>query len=223
MFNLDPGKLLVIGVVAIILLGPDRLPQVARQLGGAWRSFNEFRHRMESEVRNTMPDLPPTSEIARLARSPSALLNHLSNMSPEEEGGGDGVDAGADGDADAELPDGSYLPPTMGETEGGASTNGAAASASAASVNGNGTGGGGGAGGGGGGGGGGDADGAGGAVNGDRADRAPDGEPHGVPAAAASQSATPSPTSSPSPMPAEQPNPAPQPSSVVVPVDPTLN
>ena len=85
MFNLDPGKLLVIAVVAIILLGPDRLPQVARQVGGAWRSFNEFRHRMESEVRNSMPDLPSTSEIARLARSPSALLNHLSNMSPEDE------------------------------------------------------------------------------------------------------------------------------------------
>ena len=94
MLNLDPGKLLVIGVVAIILLGPDRLPQVARQLGGAWRSFNEFRHRMESEVRNTMPDLPPISEIARLARSPSALLNHLSNMSADEE------------------PDGSFQPPT---------------------------------------------------------------------------------------------------------------
>jgi sec-independent protein translocase protein TatB len=94
MFNLDPGKLLVIGVVAIILLGPDRLPQVARQVGGAWRSFNEFRHRMESEVRNTMPDLPPTSEIARLARSPSALLNHLSNMSTDE------------------APDGSFQPPT---------------------------------------------------------------------------------------------------------------
>ncbi len=72
MFNLDPGKLLVIGVVAIILLGPDKLPQLARQVGGAWRTFNEFRHRMESEVRSSMPDLPPTSEIARLARSPSA-------------------------------------------------------------------------------------------------------------------------------------------------------
>ncbi len=103
MLNLDPGKLLVIGVVAIILLGPDRLPQVARQLGGAWRSFNEFRHRMESEVRNTMPDLPPTSEIARLARSPSALLNHLSNMSPE---------------SDEEEPDGSFQPPTLTNVNG---------------------------------------------------------------------------------------------------------
>ena len=83
MFNLDPGKLLVIAVVAIILLGPDRLPQVARQVGGAWRSFNEFRHRVESQVRDSVPDLPPTSEIARLARSPAALLNHLSNLSPE--------------------------------------------------------------------------------------------------------------------------------------------
>ena len=112
MLNLDPGKLLVIGVVAIILLGPDRLPQVARQLGGAWRSFNEFRHRMESEVRNTMPDLPPTSEIARLARSPSALLNHLSNMSSDE------------------TPDGSYEPPTLPSENGTA----AAAAADAAGV-----------------------------------------------------------------------------------------
>src|ERR1700727_286770 len=95
MLNLDPGKLLVVAVVAIILLGPDRLPHVARQVGGAWRSFNEFRHRMESEVRNTMPDLPATSEIARLARSPSALLNHLSTMSSDAE------------------PDGSFQPPTL--------------------------------------------------------------------------------------------------------------
>jgi sec-independent protein translocase protein TatB len=105
MLNLDPGKLLVIGVVAIILLGPDRLPQVARQIGGAWRTFNEFRHRMESEVRNTMPDLPPTSEIARLARSPSALLNHLSNMAEDDE-----------------EPDGSFQPPTPHSENGTAET-----------------------------------------------------------------------------------------------------
>jgi sec-independent protein translocase protein TatB len=85
MLNLDPAKLLVIAVVAIILLGPDKLPQVARQVGGVWRSFNEFRHRMETEVRSSMPDLPSTTEIARLARSPSALLDHLSNMGTDED------------------------------------------------------------------------------------------------------------------------------------------
>jgi TatA/E family protein of Tat protein translocase len=88
MFNLDPGKLLIIGVVAILVLGPDKLPEVARQVGGAWRSFNQFRARMESEVRSNLPDLPSTPDIARLAKSPTALLNHLSNVSP------DGVSAG---------------------------------------------------------------------------------------------------------------------------------
>jgi sec-independent protein translocase protein TatB len=95
MFNLDPAKLLVIGVVAIILLGPDKLPQVARQVGGAWRTFNEFRHRMETEVRSSIPDLPSTNEIARLARSPSALLNHISTMGSDDEKSPDGAAATA--------------------------------------------------------------------------------------------------------------------------------
>jgi sec-independent protein translocase protein TatB len=127
MFNLDPGKLIVIGVVAIILLGPDKLPQFARQVGGAWRSFNDFRHRMESEVRSSMPDLPPTSEIARLARSPSALLHHLSTMAPEDEAEARDA-AGATGATDAEgdeAPDGSFQPPVLngtGEAVEGADT-----------------------------------------------------------------------------------------------------
>lgn len=89
MLNLDPAKLLVIAVVAVILLGPDKLPQVARQVGAAWHAFGEFRHKMESEVRSSIPDLPSSADIARLARSPSALLDHLSKM--------DGGAAGAAG------------------------------------------------------------------------------------------------------------------------------
>jgi sec-independent protein translocase protein TatB len=85
MLNLDPAKLLIIAVVAVILLGPDRLPALARQVGGAWRSFTAYRHRMEQEVRSSMPDLPTSAEIARLARSPSALLDSLATMSPEQE------------------------------------------------------------------------------------------------------------------------------------------
>jgi Sec-independent protein translocase protein TatA len=78
--NLDPAKLLVIAVVAVILLGPDKLPQAARQVGAAWRTLTEFRRRMEAEVRSSVPDLPATHDLSRLARSPTALLNHLSIM-----------------------------------------------------------------------------------------------------------------------------------------------
>jgi sec-independent protein translocase protein TatB len=152
MLNLDPAKLLVIAVVAIILLGPDRLPQVARQIGGAWRSFNEFRHRMESEVRSNMPDLPSTSEIARLARSPSALLNHLSNMADDGEDADEGdehAEQGLDGAVVAGTPggDGSAVAagddtvvPTSAETNGAHAEvdKGTGAYDTAASTNGNG-------------------------------------------------------------------------------------
>jgi Sec-independent protein translocase protein TatA len=114
--NLDPAKLLLIAVVAVILLGPERLPQVARQVGAAWRTFNEFRHRVETDVRSAVPDLPSTHDIARLARSPSTLLNHLSNVgggadtiaadgvvvAPSDSGGTPGVlDSDASDESDA--------------------------------------------------------------------------------------------------------------------------
>ena len=116
MFNLDPGKLLVIAVVAIILLGPDRLPQVARQVGGAWRSFNEFRHRMESEVRSSMPDLPsdlgdrPAGPLALCAAQPP--VHHVTGRRR--------VDDGDDG-----VPDGSVQPPLSTNGAGTADETGA--------------------------------------------------------------------------------------------------
>jgi sec-independent protein translocase protein TatB len=114
MFNLDPAKLLIIAVVAVILLGPDKLPQVARQVGGAWRSFNEFRHRMETEVRGSIPDLPSTTDIARLARSPSALLNHLSTMDGKgEDTAADAADGAATGTAAGATPETPPAPGTM--------------------------------------------------------------------------------------------------------------
>src|SRR5580698_3359468 len=113
MLNLDPAKLLIIAVVAVILLGPDKLPQVARQVGGAWRSFNDFRHRMETEVRSSIPDLPSSHEIARLARSPSALLTHLSNMDGQGGAAAGAGEPGVEPAPVAPLPDstGSYPGP----------------------------------------------------------------------------------------------------------------
>jgi len=85
MLNLDPSKLLVIAVVAIIVLGPERLPRVARQVAGFWRSFSQVRQRMEAEVRGSFPDLPSSTEIATYARSPVRLLDRLASAEPAQE------------------------------------------------------------------------------------------------------------------------------------------
>ena len=79
MLSLSPAKLLVILVVALIVLGPDKLPQMARQLGAFWHDIRLWRGRIENEVRDTFPNLPPTHEVARVVRSPLAFLDRLAD------------------------------------------------------------------------------------------------------------------------------------------------
>lgn len=79
MLSLSPAKLLVILVIALIVLGPEKLPQVARQIGAAWHDLRGWRARIESEVRGTFPNLPPTHEVAQAVRSPLAFLDRLAD------------------------------------------------------------------------------------------------------------------------------------------------
>ncbi|MHB8329773.1 MAG: twin-arginine translocase TatA/TatE family subunit, partial [Acidimicrobiales bacterium] len=79
MLSLSPAKLLVVLVIALIVLGPEKLPGMARQVGAAWGDLRRFRSRLESEVRGVFPDLPPAHEVAQAVRSPLAFLNRLAD------------------------------------------------------------------------------------------------------------------------------------------------
>lgn len=70
---------MVIVAVAMLLLGPDKLPEVAHKLGSSWRALKRIQERVEAEVRSAIPDLPSTGDIARIARSPINLLNQLAD------------------------------------------------------------------------------------------------------------------------------------------------
>jgi sec-independent protein translocase protein TatB len=91
---LSPVKLLVILVVALVVLGPDKLPRVARQIGALWAEFQRFRRRFESEVGAAFPDLPSAETIGRAVRSPLTLLDHLDHLVDDPAGN-------TAGDADA--------------------------------------------------------------------------------------------------------------------------
>jgi sec-independent protein translocase protein TatB len=98
-FNLDPAKLFVILVVALIVLGPERLPKVARQLGAAWRELTRVRDQITDEVRSALPDsdvLPSlkvpyrSGTISNFIRSAStASTNGAVAEGPNAEEGGD--------------------------------------------------------------------------------------------------------------------------------------
>ena len=42
-FNLGPGELLLILAIALVVLGPKKLPEVGRSLGKGMREFKESR------------------------------------------------------------------------------------------------------------------------------------------------------------------------------------
>jgi TatA/E family protein of Tat protein translocase len=87
MFSLSPMKIFIIVAVVVLLLGPDKLPEVAHKLGTTWQSLRRFQQRVETEVREALPDLPSTGDIARMARSPINVLNKLADRAENSESG----------------------------------------------------------------------------------------------------------------------------------------
>jgi len=51
---LSPEKLFVVLVVAVIVLGPEKLPRVARQAATTWRTLASLRTRLESQARTAL-------------------------------------------------------------------------------------------------------------------------------------------------------------------------
>lgn len=93
MFNLSPFKLMIIVAVILIFLGPDKLPQAARQIGEGWRSLKKFQQRVESEVREAIPSLPSSGDLARVVRSPVNLLNEIADRTARIDDLGDVEDS----------------------------------------------------------------------------------------------------------------------------------
>ena len=51
MFSLGGGEIFLIAAVALLLFGPEKIPQFARTIGKYMREFNKYRDIMESSVR----------------------------------------------------------------------------------------------------------------------------------------------------------------------------
>jgi sec-independent protein translocase protein TatB len=123
--DLSPTKLIIIFVVAVVLLGPKRLPQVARQLGAGWRRVRDLTRQIDQEVRQSIPDLPSSQEIVRFARSPVTLLNRLADL-PVESRDALVADPGAPA-ADGSDPGGPTADPAAGVPAQATQSNGARA------------------------------------------------------------------------------------------------
>jgi len=100
--GLSPVRLLIVAVVGLIVLGPDKLPQFARQAGSLWHSLRNLQQKVEDEIHQAVPDLPRSADLVRYARSPVSLLNQLADKVQADKAS-EGV-AGTEDPAAAEAP-----------------------------------------------------------------------------------------------------------------------
>jgi sec-independent protein translocase protein TatB len=64
MFDIDAGKILILGVIALVILGPKELPRVMRQVGNALGKMR----RMAAEFQTQFMDAMKESEMAELKK-----------------------------------------------------------------------------------------------------------------------------------------------------------
>jgi len=113
--GLDPEKLLMILLVAIVVVGPERLPRIARQVGTFWHDLTRMRERLESEVREAMPDLDLPKIPALPKRGLTGYLTSLMTSTTAQAGAAGAVSSDViDGRAGAYSFDESATLPTQG-------------------------------------------------------------------------------------------------------------
>jgi Sec-independent protein translocase protein TatA len=60
---LDPAKLLIVAVVAMLVLGPDKIPAFARKASALWADVAKFRASMHEQVQTHLGDIPFAQEL----------------------------------------------------------------------------------------------------------------------------------------------------------------
>lgn len=65
MFDLSPEKILIIGILALIVLGPDRLPSYARRAGQVLAQVKQMSGGLQQEMRSALAEPRQVLDDAR--------------------------------------------------------------------------------------------------------------------------------------------------------------
>lgn len=84
MFNIGAGEFLVLGVLALLVLGPDQLPKVAAQAGRALRQLRRMADNAKRDIREGLGPEYKDFDVADL--NPKRFVQkHFWEASDEEE------------------------------------------------------------------------------------------------------------------------------------------
>jgi sec-independent protein translocase protein TatB len=106
MFNVGGGEFLVILLIALIVLGPQKLPEAARQVGNVARELKRMSASFQSELRQAMDE--PVEEASRergrkvVSSEEAAAPDSAAGADDDETSDGDDAAAGDPGTVDVE-------------------------------------------------------------------------------------------------------------------------
>ncbi len=115
MLNIGGGELLLILLVALVVLGPDKLPDAARQAGRVVNEFRRISSGFQTELRNAMKDPVAAALEERQIPSPDPMAAYV--RQEEEKQARAAEEAAADADeAATDVPDSPDAGATTGES-----------------------------------------------------------------------------------------------------------
>jgi sec-independent protein translocase protein TatB len=83
MFGVDFSEIMVIMVVALIVLGPERLPKVARTMGEWWGRLQRYVNRMKADVTTSM-ELEELRQMERRIKAEADALERTVQQAGNE-------------------------------------------------------------------------------------------------------------------------------------------
>lgn len=94
MFSLGGSEILIIVVIALLLFGPDKIPQLARTIGRFTREFNKYKDIMESTIRMEIAqaegpakdELTVQERIAKAGAASQAIIDASKPATPQADG-----------------------------------------------------------------------------------------------------------------------------------------
>jgi TatA/E family protein of Tat protein translocase len=96
--SLGPAEILVILVIALLVFGPTRLPEVGRQVGRTMREFRRFQQVMRRDLDDVFGHDDHVSDVSHAAEPPPTLPPKTDAPAPPPAAE---AEASANGDGDS--------------------------------------------------------------------------------------------------------------------------
>ena len=75
MFNMGMTEMLILGAIALIVIGPKRMPDLARAIGRGLTEFRKATNEFKNSITSEMDDITDSPEIKDLAKMTNQLKN----------------------------------------------------------------------------------------------------------------------------------------------------